>query len=79
MTLNTTRIPDTDWTDQMDGRWWLVHEGGEDADENMRAFMRIKMSTGRWATRCGWKRNLRRRNHGQMVWVRFLKPGTATQ
>lgn len=74
MLLNTTRIPDTDWTPYMDGQWWLVRETEtNDPERNMQEFMRIKMSTGRWAKRCGYTRNLRRKSHGMKIWVRFTK------
>jgi hypothetical protein len=77
MMLNTTRVPDTDWTSVMDGQWWLVHESEiDDPELNMRHFMRIKMSTGRWAKRCGYARSLRRKSHGMKIWVRFEREGT---
>jgi hypothetical protein len=50
----------------------LVHNQPEQDDMAAgRAANRIKVGTRRWAKRHGYARNMRRKNGGREIWVRF--------
>jgi hypothetical protein len=64
-----------DWAPHADGEWWLVHDGPESMPkaDRLRAFERVKKTSGRWARKYGYTREIRRRENGRQIWVRFTR------